>query len=51
MIAVETIHVHKACNSQIVVLGHRQLFCEVCNHPVRPDDIKEVDNSPSPFAG
>ncbi len=51
MMAVETICVHKACNSQLVRVGDRPLFCEVCNRTVRMDEVKEVDNSPSPFSG
>ncbi len=51
MMAVETILVHKTCNSQIVRVGSRPLFCEICNREVRPGEVREVDNSPSPFAG
>lgn len=51
MVAVETIFVHKVCNSQLVVSGNKPVYCEVCNRAVRSDEIKEVDNSPSPFAG
>ncbi len=51
MMAVETIFVHKACNSQLVRVGDKPLFCEVCNRPVRMEEVKEVDNTPSPFAG
>jgi hypothetical protein len=49
--AVETIFVHEVCNSQLVRLGNEPFYCEVCGRAVRPDEIKEVDNSPSPFAG
>ena len=49
--AVETIFVHRICKSQLVRLENRPLFCEVCNRPVRPDEVLEVDNTPSPFAG
>ncbi len=51
MMAVETIHVHKVCNSQLVVVQNRPLVCDVCGRQVRRDEVKEVDNSPSPFAG
>lgn len=51
MMATETIFVHKVCNSQLVRVGTRPLFCEVCNGPVRSDEVIEVDNTPSPFAG
>jgi hypothetical protein len=51
MMAVETIYVHKVCNSQLVRVGTKPLFCEVCNRAVRMDEVKEVDNTPSPFAG
>ena len=48
---VETVFVHKACNSQLVRLGSDPFYCEVCNRPVRSGEINEVDNTPSPFAG
>lgn len=51
MMAVETIFVHKACNSQLVISGNGPVYCEVCNRTVRPEEIKEVDNSPGPFSG
>ncbi len=51
MMAVETIYVHTACNSQLIRMGGRPLYCEVCNREVTPGEIREVDNSPSPFAG
>jgi hypothetical protein len=50
-LAVETIFVHEVCNSQLVKLGEKPFFCEVCNRAVGLDEIKVVDNSPSPFAG
>ena len=46
-----TMLVHKVCNSQLVEVGDKPIFCEVCNRTVRPDEIVEVDNSPSPFSG
>ena len=49
--AVETIFVHKVCNSQLVRVGGRPLYCEICGRAVRKDEVKEVDNTPSPFAG
>ncbi|MDE1853920.1 MAG: hypothetical protein KGI38_09300 [Thaumarchaeota archaeon] len=49
--APETIFVHKVCSSQLLVSGSRPVYCEVCNRTVRPDEIREVDNTPSPFAG
>ena len=51
MMTVETIFVHKVCNSQLVRVGNKPLFCGVCNRTVRMDEVKEVDNTPSPFAG
>jgi hypothetical protein len=48
---VETIFVHKVCHSQLVRVGNSPLYCEVCNRPVRADEVMEVDNTPSPFAG
>ncbi len=51
MMAVETIFVHKVCNSQLARMGIKPLYCEVCNRPVKPGEIIEVDNTPSPFAG
>jgi len=51
MMAVETIFVHRVCNSQLVRMPRRPLFCEVCNRAVGPNEIREVDNSPSPFSG
>lgn len=43
--------VHKVCSSQLVRVANMPLFCEVCNRIVRPDEVMEVDNSPSPFSG
>ena len=51
MMATETIYVHRVCNSQIVKTPDRRPFCEICNRPANPNEISEVDNSPSPFAG
>ena len=51
MMAVETIFVHKTCNSQLVRLNDEPFYCEVCGRAARPNEIAEVDNSPSPFAG
>ena len=51
MMTVETIYTCKFCNSQLVSIGTESLFCGICNPGVRPDEIKEVDNSPIPFAG
>ncbi len=51
MMAVETIFVHRACRSQLVILADRPVYCEVCGRTVRREEINEVDNSPSPFAG
>ena len=47
----EPMLVHKVCNSQLVRVPNKPLFCEVCNRPVTPDEVLEVDNSPSPFSG
>ncbi len=49
MMAVETILVHKLCNSQLT--KRSTLFCEVCNREVFSREVLEVDNSPSPFSG
>ncbi len=43
--------VHKVCNSQLVRVPGKPLFCEVCNRLVEPDEVLEVDNTPSPFSG
>jgi hypothetical protein len=43
--------VHGVCNSQLVRVGTKPLFCEVCNRIVPQDEVLEVDNSPSPFSG
>jgi hypothetical protein len=43
--------VHKVCNSQLVRVGNKPLFCEVCNRTVRPDEVAEVDDTPSTFSG
>ncbi len=51
MMASGTIFVHKVCNSQLVRVGTKPLYCEVCNRPVRPEEVIEVDNTPGPFAG
>ena len=51
MMAQETIFVHRACNSQLVRPEEESVYCEVCNRAVGPGEIREVDNSPSPFAG
>jgi hypothetical protein len=51
MMAVETILVHKPCNSQLSRRKNGLAFCEVCNRDVLPGEILEVDNTPSPFAG
>ncbi len=47
----ETIFVHEKCKSQLVRLGDEPLYCELCGRRVGPDEVKEVDNSPSPFSG
>jgi hypothetical protein len=49
LVAVETIFVHKVCKSQPVKVEKRPLFCEMCNHTVRTNEVIEVDNTPSPF--
>ena len=43
--------VHKVCQSQLVKVQGKLIFCEVCNRTVSPDEIEEVDNSPGPFSG
>ena len=47
----ETIFVHKVCLSQLLKTGEATPFCEICDRSVEPDEIEEVDNSPSPFSG
>lgn len=51
MMAVDTIFVHRACNSQLIRLRKGPFHCEVCNRPVSSTEVEEVDNTPSPFAG
>jgi hypothetical protein len=51
MMAVEVIFVHQKCKSQLTITGSKQAYCEVCGRTVRPDEILEADNTPSPFAG
>lgn len=46
-----TLFVHKVCRSQLVKVEGGRPFCEVCDRFVEPDEIEEVDNSPSPFSG
>jgi len=46
-----TLLVHRVCNSQLTNLRGGQMFCDVCGGPVRPDEMAEADNSPSPFSG
>ncbi len=43
--------VHKVCKSQLIRVENQPIFCEVCNRTVRPEEIEQVDDSPSPFSG
>ena len=43
--------VHKVCRSQLTRVGGGPPFCEVCDRTVGPDEVEEVDDSPSPFSG
>jgi len=47
----EAILVHKVCWSQLTRVAGKPTFCDVCGRVVKPDEIVEVDNSPSPFSG
>jgi hypothetical protein len=51
MMVLDTICVHRTCNSQLVVSERKPVYCEVCNRAVRPEEIEVVDNAPSPFSG
>jgi hypothetical protein len=51
MLVEDLMLVHKVCNSQLVRVANKPLFCEVCNRIVTMDEVLEVDNSPSPFSG
>ncbi len=46
-----TIFVHRDCGSQMAQVEVEKRFCAVCGRAVKPDEIEEVDSSPSPFSG
>lgn len=43
--------VHTVCRSQLNRVEGEPFFCEICDRAVGPDEIEEVDDSPSPFSG
>lgn len=47
----EIIFVHRVCRSQLTRIEGVRPFCEVCDRFVGPDEIEDVDNSPSTFSG
>ncbi len=43
--------IHRICKAQLIAADHDPIFCDVCNAFVKPDEVEEVDDSPSPFSG
>ena len=43
--------IHRICKSQLIATDSDPIFCEVCNDYVKPPEVEEVDDTPSPFSG
>ena len=43
--------VHKVCNSQLIKIEGRLIYCDICAREVKEEEVEEVDDSPGPFSG